>query len=54
MRGVRAVLCCLPLARHGRVRLCQDLDAGLRRKVTRLGAAPSPGDTFLVGERWFL
>jgi hypothetical protein len=53
MRGVRAVLCCLPVARHG-WGLRQHLDAGPQRTVTRPGAALGRGDTFLVGERWFL
>jgi hypothetical protein len=44
MRGVRAVTLCLlaALALSGRM-----------RRPAPLGTALSPGDTVLVGERWF-
>jgi hypothetical protein len=69
MRGARAVMVCLvaalalPGCMHaaGPVAMAQpqsDLDSlaagpGSMRMTVPLGTAISPGDTVLVGERWF-
>jgi polysaccharide export outer membrane protein len=42
-----------PRARRDRVTLTHTDDAGSMRTVVPLGSALSPGDTVLVGERWF-
>jgi polysaccharide export outer membrane protein len=42
-----------PRARRDRVTLTHTDDSGSMRMVVPLGTALSPGDTVLVGERWF-
>ena len=42
-----------PRARRDRVTLTHSDRSGLMRAVVPLGTAISPGDTILVGERWF-
>jgi len=42
-----------PRAKRDRVTLTHNDDAGPMRAVVPLGTALSPGDTVLVGERWF-
>ena len=42
-----------PRAKRERVTLTHKDDAGPMRAVVPLGTALSPGDTVLVGERWF-
>jgi len=42
-----------PRARRDRVTLTHSDDAGSMRTVVPLGTALSPGDTVVVGERWF-
>ena len=59
MRDVRAVIPCLlagrfsPRANRDRVTLTHTDTSGSARTVVPLGTAISPGDTVLVGERWF-
>ncbi|MGB9118418.1 MAG: polysaccharide export protein, partial [Bradyrhizobium sp.] len=42
-----------PRAQRDRVTLTHTDNAGLSRAVVPLGTPLSPGDTVLVGERWF-
>jgi polysaccharide export outer membrane protein len=42
-----------PRARRDLVTLTHTDDAGSNRMVVPLGTALSPGDTVMVGERWF-
>src|SRR5207237_7930430 len=44
---------CSPRARRDRVTLTHTGDSGSVRVVVPLGTALGPGDTVLVGERWF-
>jgi hypothetical protein len=62
MRGACAVIFCLlatlalpawPCALRDRVTLSHTDGSGSMRIVVPLGTALSPGDTVLVGERWF-
>jgi polysaccharide export outer membrane protein len=42
-----------PRAKRDRVTLTHTDDAGSTRAVVPLGTSVGPGDTVLVGERWF-
>jgi polysaccharide export outer membrane protein len=42
-----------PRAQRDRVTLTHTGNSGLNRAVVPLGTPLSPGDTILVGERWF-
>ncbi len=42
-----------PRAQRDQVTLTHSSDSGSSRVVVPLGTALSPGDTVLVGERWF-